>query len=135
MYTCSLNNNGGVEADVTIGSIESGSGGVHDPRLKGRGYYIVAGGASSFHTYNHLKTAIREKAFQASVEDVTGQMGVISIQGPNSRNILQKILTDFELSNENLPPNCNSVVNVKTPEGGKYIFCAHCAFCLRTLTN
>lgn len=103
---------------MTIGSIESGSGGIHDPKLKGRGYYIVAGGASAFHTYNHLKTAIREKAFQADVEDVTGQMGVISIQGPNSRNILQKI-TDFELTNENLQPNCNEVINIKTPEGGK----------------
>lgn len=118
VYTCALNNNGCVEADVTIGSIESGSGGIHDPKLKGRGYYIVAGGASAFHTYNHLKTAIREKAFQAEVEDVTGQMGVISIQGPNSRKILQKI-TDFELTNENLAPNCNEVINIKTPEGGK----------------
>lgn len=118
MYTCALNDRGGVEADVTIGAIESGYGGVHDPKLKGRGYYIVAGGASAFHTYNHMSTVIREKAFQATVEEVTGQMGVISIQGPNSRKILQRI-TDFELSNENLQPNCNEVISVKTKEGGK----------------
>lgn len=118
VYTCALNNKGGVEADVTIGAIESGTGAPHDPKLKGRGYYIVAGGASAFHTYNHLRQAIKEKAFQATVEDVTGEMGVISIQGPNSRKILQRI-TDFELSNENLQPNCNAVVNVKTGEGGE----------------
>lgn len=119
MYTCSLNNKGGVEADVTIGAIESGSGAfVHDPKLKGRGYYIVAGGASAFHTYNHLRQAIKEKALQADVEDVTAEMAVISIQGPNSRNILQRI-TDFELSNEKLAPNCNEVINIKTGTGGK----------------
>lgn len=118
MYTCALNDKGGVEADVTIGAIESGSGvAVHDPKLKGQGYYIVAGGASAFHTYNHLRKAIRDRGFQATVEDVTEQMGVISIQGPNSRKILQR-LTDFELSNDNLQPNCNAVINVKTPEGG-----------------
>lgn len=117
MYTCALNNQGGVEADVTISAIESGSGAVHDPKLKGRGFYIVAGGASAFHTFNHLKTVIREKAFQATVEDVTGELGVISIQGPNSRSILQKI-TKLELSNDNLAPNCHAVVNVTTAEGG-----------------
>lgn len=118
MYTCALNDKGGVEADVTIGAIESGSGAsVHDPKLKGRGYYIVAGGASAFHTYNHLRQSIKEKALQADVEDVTTQMSVISIQGPNSRNILQRI-TNFELSNENLAPNCNKVINIKTSTGG-----------------
>lgn len=114
-----MNEKGGVEADVTIGPIENGSGAaVHDPKLKGRGYYIVAGGASAFHTFNHIQKSIRDRAFQATVEDVTEKMGVISIQGPNSRKILQRI-TDFQLTNENLQPNCNAVINVKTSGGGK----------------
>lgn len=109
-----------MEADVTISAIESGSGGVHDPKIQGRGYYIVAGGASAFHTFNHLRSSIKARGFQASVEDVTGQMGVISIQGPNSRKILQRI-TNFELSDEKLSANCNALITIKTPSGGNSI--------------
>lgn len=33
-YTCALNRNGGVEADVTISEVESGVGELHDPIFK-----------------------------------------------------------------------------------------------------
>jgi sarcosine dehydrogenase len=111
LYTCALNNSGGVEADVTVTPVESGVGELHDPIFKGRGYYIVAGGASANHTLCHIKSIINEKSFRANVTDVTQELGVLSIQGPKSREILQKI-TDFDLTNE-LEPNNASIINIK----------------------
>jgi len=89
VYTCALNDAGGVEADVTISRLASGSGEVYDPKFNGQGFYIVAGGASAFYTYSSLSAEIRRKGFNASIKDVTADLGVISIQGPNSREILQ----------------------------------------------
>ncbi|XP_055610172.1 sarcosine dehydrogenase, mitochondrial [Uranotaenia lowii] len=113
IYTCALNKRGGVEADVTVSLVESGQGELHDPIFKGRGYYIVAGGASAYQTKSHIWSAIQEKAFRAVVSDHTEELGVLSLQGPKSREILQKI-TDFDLSDEEkLPPNSNAVVRIK----------------------
>ncbi|XP_058460300.1 sarcosine dehydrogenase, mitochondrial isoform X2 [Malaya genurostris] len=113
IYTCALNKSGGVESDVTVSIIESGQGELHDPIFKGRGYYIVAGGASAYHTKSHIWAAIQEKALRAVVTDQTDVLGVLSIQGPKSREILQKI-TDFDLNDDNkLPPNSNAVLSIK----------------------
>lgn len=37
IYTCALNNRGGVEIDLTVTPVESGIGELHDPIFKGRG--------------------------------------------------------------------------------------------------
>lgn len=50
--------------------------------LQGRGYYIVAGGASAYHTLSHLRKEIEKRQFKAHVTDVTDKLGVLSIQGP-----------------------------------------------------
>ncbi|XP_029735141.2 sarcosine dehydrogenase, mitochondrial [Aedes albopictus] len=113
VYTCALNKRGGVEADVTISVVESGQGELHDPIFKGRGYYIVAGGASAYHTKSHIWAAIQEKALRAVVTDHTEELGVLSIQGPKSREIIQKI-TDFDLSDEEkLPPNSTAILSIQ----------------------
>ncbi|BFG04875.1 sarcosine dehydrogenase mitochondrial [Drosophila madeirensis] len=112
VYSCALNATGGVEADVTITRLASGSGQVYDPKFSGQAYYIVAGGASAYYTYSALLDEIRRQGFEASLKDLTAEMGVISIQGPNSRQILQPLL-DCELSDEQLPPNCTRLAKVK----------------------
>ena len=94
----------GLEANVTISRLQSGSGKLHDPKFEGQGYYIVAGGASAYYTYISLSSEIRRMGFNARVHDITQELGVISIQGPKSRAILQNIV-ECELSDENLPPN------------------------------
>ncbi|XP_023307143.2 sarcosine dehydrogenase, mitochondrial [Lucilia cuprina] len=104
VYTCALNNSGGVEADVTISRLNSGSGAPHDPKFDGQGYYIVAGGASAYYTYTMMVDEIRKQGFNCTVRDVTADLGVISIQGPKSRDILQNIV-QCELSDENVAPN------------------------------
>ncbi|XP_068143892.1 sarcosine dehydrogenase, mitochondrial [Drosophila tropicalis] len=104
IYSCALNDSGGVEADVTISRLNSGSGRVYDPKFEGQGYYIVAGGASAFYTYSILASEILRQGFKANLHDITSEMGVISIQGRNSRRILQPLI-DFELTDTELPPN------------------------------
>ncbi|XP_017094306.2 sarcosine dehydrogenase, mitochondrial [Drosophila bipectinata] len=104
VYTCALNDAGGVEADVTISRLLPGSGKVHDPKIRDQGFYIVAGGASAFYTYSALQAEIRRKGFDAKLKDLTAQLGVISIQGPNSRKILEPLL-DCSLADDKLPPN------------------------------
>lgn len=74
VYTCALNDRGGVEIDCTVTPIESGVGQLHDPIFKGRGYYIVAGGASMYHTIAHMRECISEKSLRAKVTDVTEEM-------------------------------------------------------------
>ncbi|XP_064541865.1 sarcosine dehydrogenase, mitochondrial [Drosophila montana] len=112
VYTCALNDAGGVEADVTISRLASGSGQVHDPKFEGQGYYIVAGGASAYYTYSMLLSEMRRKGFDAKLTDITAELGVISIQGPNSRQILQPLL-DCDLSDEHVPPNSTRLATVK----------------------
>lgn len=112
IYTCALNDNGGVEGDMTVTPIESGVGELHDPIFKGRGYYVVAGGASMYQTIAHMREAIQEKNFRAKVTDVTTELGVLSLQGPQSREILEMI-TDYDLSNESIPPNSAAIIKIK----------------------
>ncbi|EDW48356.1 GM19952 [Drosophila sechellia] len=104
VYTCALNDAGGVEADVTIFRLAPGTGEVYNPKINGQGFYIVAGGASAFYTYSALLAEIRRKGFDASLRDLTAELGVISIQGPNSRKILQSLI-DCDLSDEHVAPN------------------------------
>lgn len=112
IYTCALNERGGVEIDATVTPINAGQGEQHDPIFKGQGYYIVAGGASANHTKAHINEAMKKKPYIANITDVTERLGIISIQGPNSRELLQKI-TDHDLSNENLPYNSSAILGIK----------------------
>lgn len=112
VYTCALNNAGGVEADVTISRLTSGTGEPHNPQFEGQGYYIVAGGASAYYTYRILSEEIRQQGVQARVRDVTADIGIISLQGPTSREILQNIVT-CDLTDEQLPPNCTLLTKCK----------------------
>lgn len=52
------------------------------------------------------------------MSDVTEELGVISIQGPQSRDILQKI-TLHDLSNDSMPPNTTILASIKINPIGK----------------
>lgn len=41
IYTCALNNRGGVEIDLTVTTVETGIGELHDPIFKGRGMISI----------------------------------------------------------------------------------------------
>lgn len=38
---------------------------------------------SSYHTWAHISKVIREEGFSVSVHNVTEQIGILSVQGPN----------------------------------------------------
>ncbi|XP_011259661.2 sarcosine dehydrogenase, mitochondrial [Camponotus floridanus] len=106
VYTCMLNEKGGVEGDCTVTGLESGLGGVVDPIFKGKAFYIVSAGMSSYHIWAHINKIVREKDFNVSVHNVTEQIGILSVQGPNSCQVLQMLIKD-DLSNKSFP-RCTS---------------------------
>jgi 4-methylaminobutanoate oxidase (formaldehyde-forming) len=89
VYTQWMNHGGGVEADLTITRIEE------------QKFLLVV--AESFH---RRVAAILRRAVPAgagvSVADVTSGYGLLSVQGPESRNLLERITT-ADLSNEAFP--------------------------------
>ncbi|XP_020288905.1 sarcosine dehydrogenase, mitochondrial [Pseudomyrmex gracilis] len=111
VYTCMLNEKGGVEGDCTVTGLESGTGGLVDPIFKGKSFYIVSGGMSLYHTWAHINKVIREKNFNVSVHNVTEQIGILSIQGPNSCQVLQLLVED-DLSNESFPFSTSKLVRI-----------------------
>ena len=44
---------------------------------------LVSNGISIYHTWAHMKKAIMEKGFDVSLHDVSEQIGILSVQGPN----------------------------------------------------
>ncbi|KAJ4441685.1 hypothetical protein ANN_11543, partial [Periplaneta americana] len=111
VYTCLLNTKAGVEADVTVSAIETGTGGLTDPIFKGRGFYIVTNGLSAYHTWAHIHNILSEKNFKVGLTDLSPKIGVLSIQGPNSRDLLQP-LVDVSLSDEEFPYSTTQLVRL-----------------------
>lgn len=81
----------------------------------------MAGGASAYHTVSHFNETIAEKKFNARVKNVTGQIGVISIQGPKSQKIVEE-LTGLSLDSKTFPPYASMTINFKDPTNkGLYV--------------
>ncbi|CAH1643582.1 unnamed protein product [Spodoptera littoralis] len=123
VYSLLLNDKGGVEADVTVSILDGGTGGLHEPIFKGRGYYVVTSGFSANHTLAHLRRIINTHKLRATITDVTKQMCILSVQGPDSQRILQRY-TDAGLSNDAFPVNTHRSIHVtkaaNTPEDKRY---------------
>jgi sarcosine dehydrogenase len=68
------------------------------------GYYITAGGGSAYHDWVHIENACRDQGLtDIKLEDRTMDMGIMSIQGPNSRALLERLAPDMDFSNESFP--------------------------------
>lgn len=111
VYTCILNKLGRVEGDVTVSVVQTGQGSPADPIFRGRGFYVVSGGATSQHTHAHVLQALHERGFRVDVEDVTNRIGVLSVQGPNSRELLQG-LVDVDLDDTSFPMSTTQMVKI-----------------------
>ncbi|XP_013787690.1 sarcosine dehydrogenase, mitochondrial-like [Limulus polyphemus] len=111
IYTCMLNSRGGIEADLTVSCIHPGEGSACDPAFKGRGFYIAAAGAASQHNFSHIQSVIQDQKFNVSLVDHSENMGMLSIQGPKSRELLQS-LTDADLNDEGFPFSTNKIINI-----------------------
>jgi len=85
VYTQWLNDQGGIEADLTVN------------RIGDEHFAVVTSAAAQTRDWAWLRRAVRGR--DAEVEDVTDNYTVLGVMGPNSRHLLQP-LTDADLSNE-----------------------------------
>uniref|UniRef100_A0A8C9X2I1 Sarcosine dehydrogenase n=1 Tax=Sander lucioperca TaxID=283035 RepID=A0A8C9X2I1_SANLU len=76
----------------------------------GDAYYLAIGGGVAEHNWNHIRTVLQDQGFHCHLTDHSEDMGMISIQGPKSREVLQEVL-DTDLSNEAFPFSTHKVVN------------------------
>ncbi|KAE8582310.1 hypothetical protein XENTR_v10020074 [Xenopus tropicalis] len=110
VYTCMLNKQGGAESDLTVSCLEPGTGGSDlAPQFEGEGYYLAIGGAVAQHNWSHISTVLQDEKFDCKLVDSSEDQGMISIQGPASRTILQEVL-DEDLSNEAFPFSTHKLV-------------------------
>lgn len=77
--------------------------------LQGKGYYIVASGASGYQTTSHFRKEMLKKNFKSVITNITDQLGVLSIQGPKSRELLQS-LTESPITDEKFPPSVSHLI-------------------------
>ncbi|HLW23957.1 MAG TPA: FAD-dependent oxidoreductase [Steroidobacteraceae bacterium] len=89
VYTQWLNERGGIEADLTV------------TRLSESAYLIVSGAETESKDFNWLTRHVHAGA-RCVATNVTSGMGVLSIMGPRSRELLQSLTPD-DLSNAAFP--------------------------------
>jgi 4-methylaminobutanoate oxidase (formaldehyde-forming) len=90
-YTQWLNQDGKVEADLTVSKLDN------------KRYMVVATDTAHRHVESHMQKYLRDNPdLNATVTDVTGAYAQINIQGPNSRKLMS-MLTDADVSDANLP--------------------------------
>ncbi|CAK9291809.1 unnamed protein product [Gordionus sp. m RMFG-2023] len=100
-YTCALDASGGIQADITVSDLSSTSLAPFEPL--GARYYVAVGGAVAQYFRSHLTRVIEDLADRkVTIVDKTDEMGLISLQGPRSRDILQP-LVNVDLKNETFP--------------------------------
>ncbi|KFQ59801.1 hypothetical protein N334_04309, partial [Pelecanus crispus] len=103
VYTCMLNKQGGVESDLTVSRISPGDpASPLAPAFEGDGYYLAIGGAVAQHNWSHITAVLQDMKLQCELLDCSEELGMMSIQGPLSRVVLQEVL-DTDLSNEAFP--------------------------------
>jgi 4-methylaminobutanoate oxidase (formaldehyde-forming) len=88
-YTQMLNRKGGIEADVTIARVAQDE------------FYIVTGTGFATHDFDWIARNIPDGA-NCHLVDVTSAYSVLSLMGPNARQILARVSPD-DLSNAALP--------------------------------
>ncbi len=89
IYTQMLNTRGGIECDVTVSRIDEAS------------FYIVTGTGFATHNFYWISKNI-PTGMDAKLIDVTSAYAVLSVFGPDSREVLQNV-TDTDLSNHKFP--------------------------------
>ncbi|XP_066294122.1 sarcosine dehydrogenase, mitochondrial-like [Branchiostoma lanceolatum] len=111
VYTCMLDKSGGIESDLTVSMISPGEGSAMDPTFDGKGFYIAVGGGAAQHNWSHITDILQDNRLNCQMSDMSEEMGMLSIQGPRSRDIVQA-LTDTDMGNEAFPFSTNQVISV-----------------------
>ncbi len=98
VYTQWLNERGGIEADLTV------------TRLSETAYLIVTGTETEVKDFNWLSRHMGEDA-RCVLTNVTSGMGVLSLMGPRSRQLLQSLTPD-DVSDTAFPFATSRVIEV-----------------------
>ena len=83
VYTCMLNQHGGVESDLTVSRLPDDA--VLTQSLAQTShpiFYVACGGAVSQYVFGHIQRELETKGLDASLVDVSDQFGLLSLQGP-----------------------------------------------------
>ncbi|XP_057317314.1 sarcosine dehydrogenase, mitochondrial-like [Hydractinia symbiolongicarpus] len=111
-YTCMLNKHGGIAADLTVTVLDTNDNSSSIfPSFDGDGYYLAIGGAIGQHAWGHISDVIYDQKFNVELKDISESVGMLSIQGPNSRALLEEI-TGEDLSNDSFPFSTHKVVTI-----------------------
>jgi dimethylglycine dehydrogenase len=89
VVTQMLTDRGGIECDLTL------------TRLAEDRYYVVSAAATEVHDLEWIERHLPGDG-SVALENVTARIGVLTVAGPRSRDLLQR-LTDTDLSNEAFP--------------------------------
>src|SRR5207237_8767782 len=98
VYTAMLNERGGFESDLTI------------TRTAADTFFILTGSAQATRDADWIGKHIVENEFAALV-DVTSAFSVISVMGPKSRELLERVSAN-DLSRESLPFSATREIDV-----------------------
>jgi len=90
VYTQWLNERGGIEADVTI------------TRIAEQQFMVVSSAFSHTRDFAHLRRAI-EQGSHCFLTEQTAALPMLSLMGPNSRMLLQRLAPQTDFSNQAFP--------------------------------
>ena len=72
-------------AEFTVTGLDDGS------------FMIVTGSGVELHDLRHMEEVARDQKFDVKLDNVTDNLGVLSIAGPLSKNVFAKALNDDNL--------------------------------------
>ncbi len=96
-YTQWLNDNGGIEADLTIS------------RIGAEEFWVIGGAGTRVRDLTTLQRACKGR--NASVVDITSAYACLAVMGPNSRDLLSTI-SEADLSDEAFPFGTNQEIRI-----------------------
>ncbi|XP_065183668.1 sarcosine dehydrogenase, mitochondrial-like isoform X1 [Sycon ciliatum] len=104
-FSCMLNKDGGVEAYATVTRLSADlDSSIIDVKALERtddeeestdrdSFYVVCDGNSLTHVQCHVRRVIEDKLFDAHVKDLTLDVGILCLEGPNSYPIMKALLS------------------------------------------
>ena len=98
VYTQWLNERGGIEADLTV------------TRVADHEFLVVTSATSQMRDFHWLKRHIPDDA-HAHLIDVTSSYAVLSLMGPNSRDLLA-VISDNDVSNDAFAFGASQMINI-----------------------
>ena len=98
IYTQMLNKRGGIECDLTVARIDDDE------------FYIVTGTGYATHDFHWIRNNLPAK-LDAKLTDITPSKTVLSLMGPNAREVLQAVTND-DVSNQAFPFASHQTLNI-----------------------